>query len=54
VGAMRLSSVARELEMAGRSGTLDPAARAKLDSARTEWQAAADAFAGWLKRASVA
>jgi two-component system sensor histidine kinase/response regulator len=54
VGAMRLSSVARELEMAGRSGTLDPAARAMLDSAHTEWKAAADAFGEWLKRASVA
>jgi HPt (histidine-containing phosphotransfer) domain-containing protein len=54
VGAMRLSSVARELEMAGRSGTLEPATGAILDSARREWQAAADAFADWLKRASVA
>jgi HPt (histidine-containing phosphotransfer) domain-containing protein len=53
VGAMRLSSVARELEMAGRSGTLEPTARAMLDAARTEWQAAADAFAVWLKRAPV-
>jgi HPt (histidine-containing phosphotransfer) domain-containing protein len=51
VGAMRLSSVARELEMAGRSGALEPAARARLDAAWTEWQAAADAFAAWLKRA---
>jgi HPt (histidine-containing phosphotransfer) domain-containing protein len=54
VGAMRLSSVARALEMAGRSGKLEPAARATLGSARTEWQAATDAFAEWLKRASVA
>jgi HPt (histidine-containing phosphotransfer) domain-containing protein len=54
VGAMRLSSVARELEMAGRSGTLEPTARAALDTAHTEWQAAADAFAEWLKRGSVA
>ncbi|MDQ6793276.1 MAG: Hpt domain-containing protein [Chloroflexota bacterium] len=53
VGAMRLSSVARDLEMAGRSGGLDPAARASLDAARTEWQAAADALAAWLERASV-
>ena len=52
VGAMRLSSVARDLEMAGRNGRLDPAARASLDVARTEWQAAADAFAAWLERAS--
>jgi HPt (histidine-containing phosphotransfer) domain-containing protein len=53
VGAMRLSSVARELEMAGRSGTLEPAARARLNAARREWQAAADGFAAWLERASV-
>lgn len=52
VGAMRLSSMARELEMAGRSGTLGLAAHAGLDAARAEWQAAADAFAAWLKRAS--
>jgi HPt (histidine-containing phosphotransfer) domain-containing protein len=52
VGAMRLSSVARDLEMAGRSGRLDPAARASLDAARSEWKAAADAFAAWLERAS--
>jgi HPt (histidine-containing phosphotransfer) domain-containing protein len=52
VGAMRLSSVARDLEMAGRSGKLDPAARASLDAARSEWEAAADTFAAWLERAS--
>jgi HPt (histidine-containing phosphotransfer) domain-containing protein len=51
VGAMRLSSVARELEMAGRSGSLDAAARARLEAAHTEWQAAADAFGAWLERA---
>jgi HPt (histidine-containing phosphotransfer) domain-containing protein len=51
VGAMRLSSVARELEMAGRSGTVEPAARARLEAARDEWQAAADAFAAWLEQA---
>jgi len=52
VGAMRLSSVARELEMAARSGRLEPTVRANLEAARTEWTAAADAFAAWLKRAS--
>jgi HPt (histidine-containing phosphotransfer) domain-containing protein len=50
VGAMRLSSVARELEMLGRSGTLQPTTRAALESARGEWQAAADALAVWLER----
>jgi HPt (histidine-containing phosphotransfer) domain-containing protein len=53
VGAMRLSSVARELEMAGRSGTLEPAARTRVDAARTDWQTTADAFAAWLRRASL-
>ncbi len=52
VGAMRLSSVARELEMAARSGWLEPTVRANLEAVRTEWTAAADAFAAWLKRAS--
>jgi len=52
VGAMRLSSVARELEMAGRSGSLDPAARAGLDATRAEWQAAAVALDAYLKRRS--
>jgi HPt (histidine-containing phosphotransfer) domain-containing protein len=51
VGAMRLSAVARELEMAGRAGTLEPSARATLDVALAEWKAAADAFATWLERA---
>jgi HPt (histidine-containing phosphotransfer) domain-containing protein len=51
VGAMRLSSVARELELAGRSGSLDAAVRARLEAAHTEWQAAADAFGAWLERA---
>jgi HPt (histidine-containing phosphotransfer) domain-containing protein len=53
VGAMRLSAIARELEMAGRSGGLDAASRATLENAQTEWKAAADAFAAWLQRASV-
>jgi len=52
VGASRLSSVARELEMGGRTGALDPALHASLDAAQHEWQAAADALATWLDRAS--
>ena len=52
LGAMRLSSRARELELAGRSGALGPADRASLDAARTEAQAAADAISAWLERAS--
>jgi HPt (histidine-containing phosphotransfer) domain-containing protein len=48
VGAMRLSSIARELEMAGRSGSVEAEVRAKLEAAHNEWRAAADAFAAWL------
>jgi HPt (histidine-containing phosphotransfer) domain-containing protein len=50
VGAMRLSAVARELEMAGRAGTLDPSAHAQLETARGEWQAASEALKTWLAK----
>ena len=50
VGAVRLSSLARELEMAGRSGSLDAAARVGLDAARAEWQAVAAALDAYLNR----
>ncbi len=49
VGAMRLSSVARELEFAGRSGALDDTARQGLEAARAEADAAAQAMAAWLE-----
>jgi HPt (histidine-containing phosphotransfer) domain-containing protein len=52
VGAMRLSSVARELEMAGRTGSLEASVRESLDSARAEWTTAQEAFAAWLQEAS--
>ncbi len=52
VGAMRLSAVARELEMAGRSGSLDAGARSGLADARSEVDAVGAAMAGWLDRAS--
>jgi HPt (histidine-containing phosphotransfer) domain-containing protein len=47
VGAMRLSSVARELEMTGRGGVLDSAARAAMDAARAEWDVTRDALMAW-------
>jgi histidine phosphotransfer protein HptB len=52
VGAMRLSSVARELEMAGRTGGLEPTVPGRLEAARAEWAAVEGAFAGWLAEAS--
>jgi hypothetical protein len=47
---MRLSSAGRELEMAGRSGTLEATARATLETARAEWLAASSAFAAWVTK----
>jgi hypothetical protein len=44
--------VARELEMAGRTGTLEPDVRTSLDAARQLSQATADALAAWLEQAS--
>ena len=52
VGAMRLSSVARELEMAGRTGALEAAVPGRLEAARAEWRAVEEAFATWLAGAS--
>jgi len=48
VGAMRLATVARRLEITGRSGALGDGASADLDTLRAEWSAAAEAFQTWL------
>jgi HPt (histidine-containing phosphotransfer) domain-containing protein len=48
VGAMRLATVARRLEITGRSGALDDGASADLDTLRVEWSAAVEAFQTWL------
>jgi HPt (histidine-containing phosphotransfer) domain-containing protein len=50
VGATRLSSLARELEFAGRGGSLDATARTGLEAARAEWQAASEALIAYLQR----
>ncbi len=47
VGANRLSVLARELEMAGRSGSLEPAVHGTLEAVRVEWRAAAAALSTW-------
>ena len=52
VGAMRLSSVARELEMAGRTCSLEASVRGRLEAANVEWMAVEEAFGTWLKGAS--
>ena len=50
MGAMRLSAVARRLEMAGRAGELDAATAADAATVRTECEAASEALTGWLAR----
>ena len=50
VGATRLSSLARDLEMAGRSGSLHATAHTDLEAARAEWRAAGDALSAYLQR----
>ena len=49
---MRLSAVARELEMAGRSGMLEPSVHEQLTAARAEWEIAREALGAWLEGAS--
>jgi HPt (histidine-containing phosphotransfer) domain-containing protein len=48
VGAMQLSATSRELEMAGRSGSIDAAAVALADRLQTEWAATTDAIRAWM------
>lgn len=45
VGAMRLAAASRELEMAGRSGSVEPASGASL---RSDWEAAVAALEAWV------
>lgn len=48
VGVMRLSALSRELEIAGRSGTLDGAATTAMAQAQAEARAATEAVHRWL------
>ena len=48
LGAMQLSALGRELEMAGRSETLGPEAPAWRDAARATWERTAEALNAWL------
>ena len=50
MGAMRLSAVARRLEMAGRSGELDATTAADAETVRTECEAASGALTAWMAR----
>jgi HPt (histidine-containing phosphotransfer) domain-containing protein len=48
LGAMRLSAIGRDLEMAGRSGSLKAEGRAMLPVAEGTWDATSAAVEGWL------
>lgn len=48
VGAMRLSATARELEMAGRNGTVDEGTDEWVARLHADWEASADALRAWL------
>jgi len=48
LGAMRLSALGRELEMAGRSGALDPGLAETARAAADTWTATRAAMSAWL------
>ncbi|HEY7525673.1 MAG TPA: Hpt domain-containing protein [Candidatus Limnocylindria bacterium] len=48
LGAMRLSALARELEMAGRSGSLAPSVRGLLDAATEAWAGTGEGLEAWF------
>jgi HPt (histidine-containing phosphotransfer) domain-containing protein len=50
MGALRLSAIARRLELAGRSGVLDQSIQADAVSVRVECEIASEALVSWLAR----
>ena len=48
VGALRLSSTARELEMVGRGGSLGQGIDEGIARLRADWQASLDALRAWV------
>lgn len=50
MGAVRLSAIARRLEMAGRSGAMDGSTQADAISVRVECETASEALVAWLAR----
>jgi HPt (histidine-containing phosphotransfer) domain-containing protein len=48
LGAMRLSAIGRDLEVAGRSGSLEADGRAMLPDVEGTWDATSEAVQGWL------
>ena len=50
MGAVRLSAIARRLEIAGRSGALDASTQADAVTVRVECETASEALIAWLAR----
>jgi HPt (histidine-containing phosphotransfer) domain-containing protein len=48
LGAMRLSAIGRDLEMAGRAGSLEAGVRAMLPHVEETWDTTTAATRGWL------
>lgn len=53
LGAARIATTARELEMLGRSGTLGPGVGDLLDRVRQDWPATTTAMRAWVGREGV-
>jgi HPt (histidine-containing phosphotransfer) domain-containing protein len=50
VGAQRLAALARDLELAGRSGSLDASIAERVPQLRDAWEEATAALRGWVER----
>ena len=48
VGALRLAATSRELEMAGRSGSVEPGSSASAAALRADWESAVAALEAWV------
>lgn len=48
VGALRLSATARELEMAGRAGSVGPDVAAAVDRMDAEWASTGEVLRAWM------
>lgn len=49
VGAMRLAATSRELEMTGRSGSVESASTASAATLRADWESAVAALEDWVE-----
>ena len=50
VGALRLAALARDLEVAGRSGSLEASIAERVPQLRDAWEEATVALRGWVER----